>query len=175
MRKVVEVTTCDICNKEKPVTEIEYPVLFHTEQTEGRTVTPYISKQKLDVCSDCKPKLLVVHGWGAQGYNEYKLTEDNGDASRFVPLSSSPYKRDVQRLAELLRTLDMSGYDSHVHGDYDENVAEYLISEGVTFADNEPEKKIAFVESLKKMLEEKRGCQLSDIAIVELLEEALNQ
>lgn len=118
MRKTIEVTTCDVCKLNKPVTEIKYPVVFHTDQTEGRATAPYISMQSLDVCEECKPKILMVHGWGAQGYNEYKHVCDCAQA------------KAKQKLADLLK-VDMSGFDEAVHGDYYENLAEYLLANGI--------------------------------------------
>lgn len=66
---------CDICRLPKPTQSVKYPVMFHTDQTEGRARDPYISMETLDVCADCLPKIVKVHGWGAQGYNEYKTEE----------------------------------------------------------------------------------------------------
>ena len=41
-------------------------------------------------------------------------------------------KEQVKKIAELLKSIDMSGYDEKVHGDFEENVAEYLINNGVS-------------------------------------------
>ena len=44
MKKTVEHFFCDICGKEeKDVKHLNYPVIFQTEQTEGRSVEPYIT------------------------------------------------------------------------------------------------------------------------------------
>lgn len=80
MRKTVEMCYCDICNKESKVININYPVIFHTEQTEGRCCEPYISQQKMDVCSDCLKKSITIHGCGCQGYNQYEIRLD-GDGN----------------------------------------------------------------------------------------------
>lgn len=63
---------CDCCKLEKPTQKVKYPVLFLTEQTEGRSVTPYISYQDLDLCHDCIRTNITISGTGAMGYNEYK-------------------------------------------------------------------------------------------------------
>ena len=73
-RVVIEKCICDVCKKEvEKVTEVNYPVIFHTDQTEGRSCIPYISKEKLDLCDECAEKLLILHGWGAQGINQYEI------------------------------------------------------------------------------------------------------
>ena len=36
MKKTIEYTICDICGKEADTENINYPVLFTTDQTEGR-------------------------------------------------------------------------------------------------------------------------------------------
>ena len=73
-RVVIEKYICDVCKKEvEKVTEVNYPVIFHTDQTEGRSCSPYISKEKLDLCDECAEKLLILHGWGAQGINQYEI------------------------------------------------------------------------------------------------------
>lgn len=73
---------CDICKKEmsniykhdpQPLT-----VVFTTEQTEGRSVTPYLSTLKLDWCHDCEDTMLsgkMVFAQGAMGYNTYYFKE----------------------------------------------------------------------------------------------------
>ena len=76
MRKTVERYFCDICKKEADITTINYPVVFHTEQTEGRSCKPYISQEKIDLCFDCLKKSLTIHGLGCQGFNEYEIRLD---------------------------------------------------------------------------------------------------
>ena len=67
---------CDVCKKEtEQLTEVVYPVIFHTEQTEGRACSPYISKEKIELCEECERKVLVLHGFGAQGINSYSIAE----------------------------------------------------------------------------------------------------
>ena len=80
MRKEITKTTivCDICRNE--ITEhdcinISYPVVFLTEQTEGRPTTPYINQKQLDMCKTCAKKALKVEATGAQGYNNYTIRE----------------------------------------------------------------------------------------------------
>lgn len=76
MKRTIEKFYCDICGAEcQSVKEINYPVIFHTEQTEGRGCNPYISNTKIDVCNICCKKILKLSATGAQGYNDYKLIE----------------------------------------------------------------------------------------------------
>lgn len=75
MKKVSEIFICDVCKKEDAkMQSINYPVLFTTEQTEGRPVKPYISQQKIDVCEECLSKIIKLQGNGAQGFNNYEIT-----------------------------------------------------------------------------------------------------
>ena len=73
MKKTVEHYFCDICGKETTVIPVSYPVIFHTEQTEGRSVDPYIDQTKLDICEECAEKAFKIHAIGAQGYNKYEI------------------------------------------------------------------------------------------------------
>ena len=70
---------CDICkNKvenDKCLT-VKFPVVFTTEQTEGRSTKPYISYNELDLCINCQKKILTVQGQGAQGYNSFDLIRE---------------------------------------------------------------------------------------------------
>lgn len=75
MKKIVEQFFCDICGKQSEVTKIKYPVVFYTEQTEGRSCKPYIDYQEIDMCAECQDKVLRLKGFGAQGYNDYKIKE----------------------------------------------------------------------------------------------------
>lgn len=76
MKQITTETFCDICKEKAEHAEtIKYPVIFYTEQTEGRSTEPYISMENLEVCDECKGKILMVNGWGAQGYNQYKIRE----------------------------------------------------------------------------------------------------
>jgi hypothetical protein len=74
MRKITETLICDICKTENSNCEqIKYPVLFFTEQTEGKTCDPYISCETIDCCPGCKNKILKVVAHGAQGINRYQI------------------------------------------------------------------------------------------------------
>lgn len=72
-KKTIEQYFCDICGKQADVINVNYPVIFHTEQDEGRSVKPYISQEKLDMCQECLLKTLAIDGSGAQGANKYTL------------------------------------------------------------------------------------------------------
>ena len=81
MKKTIEKFYCDICGAEcENVKQINYPVIFHTDQTEGRSCNPYISNQNIDACNNCCEKILKLSAVGAQGYNQYTLIGgDNND------------------------------------------------------------------------------------------------
>lgn len=72
-KEIKTIYKCDLCGKETITASITYPVIFHTEQTEGRSVKPYISKQNLDVCNDCCDKICMIDANGAQGHNFYTI------------------------------------------------------------------------------------------------------
>jgi len=74
VKKVSEIFVCDICKREEvKMQSINYPVLFLTEQTEGRAVPAYISQTKLDVCQECLPKIVKLQASGAMGNNTYTI------------------------------------------------------------------------------------------------------
>ena len=74
----IEYSVCDIDKCQNKVSE-DYqkrlvPIIFTTEQTEGRTVTPYLAINKLDICKehyDHISKGNFIYAHGAQGYNTY--------------------------------------------------------------------------------------------------------
>lgn len=77
MEIVKKTVICDCCKLEKPTMKVKYPVLFLTEQTEGRNVDPYISYHDLDLCAECIRENVGICGVGAQGYNEYQGISPN--------------------------------------------------------------------------------------------------
>ena len=71
--------TCDIhkCTNEAEHKQQTLQVIFTTDQTEGRSVKPYLSIEKIDICQSCLDKILkgnYVFANGAMGYNEYNLS-----------------------------------------------------------------------------------------------------
>lgn len=74
MIKVNKEYYCDLCYKEGAKT---YRTLarFHTEQTEGRTVKPYITSTEIELCDECVEKVAVINGKGAQGVNDFWLVK----------------------------------------------------------------------------------------------------
>ena len=71
---------CDVCKKEGNVEQKKLQVIFETEQTEGRSVKPYLSDQSLEMCSACfghvtEGKGNYLHGHGAMGQNTYYFTD----------------------------------------------------------------------------------------------------
>lgn len=74
--KQPDVFICDVkgCENRAVYKGIQIQTIFHTDQTEGKTVVPYLSIEKIDLCIFCYDKILVgnyLHGNGAQGNNEY--------------------------------------------------------------------------------------------------------
>lgn len=70
MVKTETKTYCDICNKEiSDGLNINYPVIWLIEKTEGRSTRPYISNEKIDVCRECASKILRVSG---VDFNRYR-------------------------------------------------------------------------------------------------------
>ena len=78
MKKTIEQYFCDVCGKQAEVQKVNYPVIFHTEQDEGRPVKPYISQKMIDMGQDCLHKTLVLHGDGAKGNNHYFIRDKEG-------------------------------------------------------------------------------------------------
>ena len=77
MKKTIEKFYCDICGAEcEDVKQINYPVVFCTDQTEGRSCEPYISNEKIDVCKNCCKKILKIKATGVQGINSYTLIKE---------------------------------------------------------------------------------------------------
>lgn len=77
MKKTTVQYFCDVCRREVDhLTEVKYPVIFHTEQTEGKPCSPYISYNKIEFCTECYGKAMRLHGEGAQGYNDYSFEEE---------------------------------------------------------------------------------------------------
>lgn len=67
---------CDIsgCGAMAPFVQMPLQVIFHTEQTEGRSCPPYLYNTNLDLCEAHKARILqgnYVHADGAQGHNNY--------------------------------------------------------------------------------------------------------
>lgn len=77
----IEKHVCDICKAhvakdDSDHIDVRLQVIFTTEQTEGRSTTPYLFPVKVDVCDDCMATILqgnYVYASGAQGANKYWL------------------------------------------------------------------------------------------------------
>lgn len=73
------ILTCDICHKKNTakgiiVKETAIEVIFTTEQTEGKGIAHYLSKERFDCCNICSKKIIkgnYVFASGAQGYNKF--------------------------------------------------------------------------------------------------------
>ena len=83
MKKVIEELYCDVCLKKvDKLYDVRYPVIFTTEQTEGRSCPPYIYHTDLGICPKCAEQVLKLKGAGAQGYNDYSIVDFNIDTLR---------------------------------------------------------------------------------------------
>jgi hypothetical protein len=74
MQKIIY--KCDVCGSDTKsiATGKDIQVIFTTEENEGRSIDPYLSIRKIDICKDCMQKVLAGHyiyGEGAMGYNKY--------------------------------------------------------------------------------------------------------
>lgn len=70
---------CDICKKEtneKDCFRVNYPVIFTTNQTDGKECKAYIEQKQIDICRRCADKVLKITASGCQGCNDYKVLED---------------------------------------------------------------------------------------------------
>ena len=75
MKKVTVEYYCDICDQKTNNEEEKLPVIFLTEQNEGRSCYPYLTKDDIVLCDKCKEKMLLegkfVFAEGAMGSNKY--------------------------------------------------------------------------------------------------------
>lgn len=77
MKESIEIITCDLCgSKVDGIVNVSYPVLFMTDQNEGRSCVPYIEEKKLDLCPECLEKSCRITAQGAQGYNIYFMRKE---------------------------------------------------------------------------------------------------
>ncbi len=66
---------CDLCGGGNPNLKQRIPVVFTTEQTEGRPCKPHLTTETLDVCNACMDRIVESYpltASGAQGCNTYK-------------------------------------------------------------------------------------------------------
>ena len=81
MKKIEIICDIDGCDGfiREPTPQHRLPIIFNTEQTEGRPVDPYLSYQNIDMCSECHESMIksgkYLKGSGAQGHNKYVLGE----------------------------------------------------------------------------------------------------
>lgn len=78
----IQIGTCDVCgvdDQEEGMTvvrEAQLTVVFTTEQTEGRPITPSLKvMSNIDLCRICRKHMTtnreMLMGAGAQGHNRY--------------------------------------------------------------------------------------------------------
>jgi len=79
MQKVI--ISCDIKEQEHSGEAKQHTltVIFLTDQEEGRSCKPYISRNTIDMCESCFNKMIqerrLVTVIGAMGYNDYYLNK----------------------------------------------------------------------------------------------------
>ena len=79
MRTTNVIVTCDIKNREHlgKILNKSLTVIWTTEQTEGRSIDPYMDTQNMDICEGCYRFSIEerkhISASGAQGYNDYTL------------------------------------------------------------------------------------------------------
>lgn len=90
MAKEVNISyKCDVCksvfteeeyNEGKKISHFDqFPVIFRSDQTEGRPCEPYISLEKIDLCRSCALKSVNLIGYGASGCNTYVMAKSKED------------------------------------------------------------------------------------------------
>ena len=74
---------CDVCGKEvEHAVHVTAPVLWKTEQNEGRPCKPYVACERLDLCEECLHSVLAIEASGCMGHNEFKLVKQDSKKSR---------------------------------------------------------------------------------------------
>jgi len=67
--------TCDLCKEPAKFLQQRLPVVFLTEQTEGRSCKPHLTTETFDICEKCMQRIVDSYpltGYGAQGSNTYE-------------------------------------------------------------------------------------------------------
>lgn len=66
---------CDVCPRPADKLQQKVQVVFTTEQTEGRPITPHLEIVTLDLCDACLGRIVggnPIRAHGAQGSNTYE-------------------------------------------------------------------------------------------------------
>lgn len=74
---------CDVCGEIAVHLSTKTPVTFTTEQTEGRSINPYLQIESLDLCDQCRHFIVnnqPLKATGAMGHNTYVLQEQIDNA-----------------------------------------------------------------------------------------------
>lgn len=79
MKKIITEYYCDICGCHTDNVEKDIPVIFLTEQNEGRASTPHFCIEQIILCNSCKNKVFFegnqIFAKGAMGSNIYFFKE----------------------------------------------------------------------------------------------------
>lgn len=77
----IETFRCDICREIIPRGAVKrIPIVFDTEQTEGRSCKKHLTYNDIHICDKCEGRLVQsfpLIGSGAQGYNSYRWLESD--------------------------------------------------------------------------------------------------
>lgn len=71
---------CDICKEEtknEDIFQVNYPIVFTTNQIDGKECKAYIEQKQIDICRHCAANVLKISASGCQGYNEYKIINED--------------------------------------------------------------------------------------------------
>jgi hypothetical protein len=85
-KRTITEYSCDMCKDvvpESALLDYKGPVLFTTEQTEGRGVKPYYQNVGIDLCNRCMEKSVTIKAAGAQGFNEYWVHDKKEEARTY--------------------------------------------------------------------------------------------
>lgn len=70
---------CDICGAGfSERRSVNVPVLWVTEQDDGRGCDPHFGVEALDLCEACADRVHVVEASGAMGRNAYRFRDRDG-------------------------------------------------------------------------------------------------
>ena len=96
----ITILKCDMCTSEDDVTCVTAPCVFTTEQTEGRSVGPYLTQSKMDLCKTCMDILITnqpLYANGAQGYSTFYWNKINENTTTKPNRRTDDSNRDTAK------------------------------------------------------------------------------
>lgn len=118
MKRTIEIYTCDLCGKEGDTYRVEYPVVFHTDATEGRPCKPHIERRSVDMCIECKAKVLMIQAENSMGQTIYRFRDLGNAEEREVSEKAAEEHRIAMLQYENLRRLFSALTDAILGKDY---------------------------------------------------------